>query len=235
MPSSVEPIHYLPIATTALALPFALSLLRRFHGKRESLHLLWWGIGVACYGLGTALESAITLVGNCPTLNSAWYVAGAVLGAYPLAHGTAYLLLARSTAHRLTYITLPAAIVLSALVLASPVDEAALDAARPGGAALGWRWLRYFTPLLNTYAAGMLVGGAAWSSWRYFRTKTESAMALGNALIAVGAILPALGGGAAKAGHVEALYVAEFFGLALIAAGYFTCLRRPPGPGDAPA
>ena len=226
MPSSVEPIHYLPIATTLVAIPFAGSLLRRYRERRQSLHLLWWGVGVACFGLGTALESTITLVGNGPFLNRAWYVAGAVLGAYPLAHGSAYLLLQRRTAQWLTRITLPLALVLSVLVLASPIDEAALDTARPGGDALAWRWLRYFTPLLNSYAAGMLVGGAAWSSIRYFRTGQERAMAIGNALIAAGAILPAFGGAAAKAGAVEVLYVAEFFGLVLIAAGYVTCLRR---------
>jgi hypothetical protein len=226
VPISAQPVHYLPIATTLVAIPFAASLFRRYRGRREALHLLWWGAGVACFGLGTALESTISLSGNSPFLNRAWYVAGAVLGAYPLAHGSAYLLLERRTAHRLTCMTLPLAIVLSILVLVSPIDEAALEATRPGGDALGWRWLRYVTPLLNTYAAGMLVGGAAWSSIRYFRTGDERSMAIGNALIAVGAILPALGGGAAKAGFVEALYVAEFFGLALIAAGYVTCLRR---------
>jgi len=226
VPSSVEPIHYLPIATTLVALPFARSLFRRYRERKERLHLLWWGVGVACFGLGTALESTITLLGNSPFLNRAWYVAGAVLGAYPLAHGSAYLLLERRTARWLTRITLPLAVILSLLVLASPIDEAVLDATRPGGAALGWPWLRYFTPLLNTYAAGMLVGGAAWSSIRYFRTGQERSMAIGNALIAVGAILPAIGGGAARAGAVEVLYVAEFFGLALIAAGYVTCLRR---------
>lgn len=226
MPRSVEPIHYLPIATTLAAIPFAVSLLRRYWSRRERPHLLWWGIGVACFGLGTALESTITLVGNGPFLNRAWYVAGAVLGAYPLAQGSAYLLLERRTVRWLTGITLPLAVALSVLVLASPIDEAALDATRPGGAALGWPWLRYFTPLLNTYAAAMLVGGAAWSSIQYFRTQGGRSMALGNALIALGAILPAIGGGAAKAGAVEVLYVAEFLGLALIAAGYVTCLRR---------
>ena len=226
MPTQPELIHYLPIATTLVAIPFVVSLLRRYRARGEGLHLLWWAAGVACFGLGTAMESAITLWGNTPWLNKSWYVAGAVLGAYPLAQGSAYLLLRQRTAHVLTAVTLPVALLLSALVLASPVATGEMEAHRPGGAALDWPWVRAVTPLLNVYAAGMLVGGAAWSSWRYARTKTHRWRAIGNGLIALGALLPAIGGGMAKMGTVEALYIGEFLGLVLIGLGYLACLRR---------
>lgn len=49
--------------------------------------------------------------------------------------------------------------------------------------------------------------------------------AIGNALIAFGAILPGVGGGMAKAGHVEALYIGEFVGLLFIWAGFHMCVR----------
>ena len=48
---------------------------------------------------------------------------------------------------------------------------------------------------------------------------------MGNGLIAFGAMLPAVGGGMAKAGVVEALYVGEFVGLLFIWAGYAACVR----------
>ena len=229
--AAAQPIHYLPIATTLVAIPFATSLLRRYRQKGQGqkgqgLHLLWRGIGVVCFGLGTALESLITLFGNSPFLNQAWYVAGAVLGAYPLAQGSAYLLMSERRGHLLTKLTLPLAVVMAVLVFASPVDLENLESSRPGGAALEWRWVRYLTPLLNVYAVVLLVGGAAVSSIRYFRKRGERSMAVGNALIAVGCLLPAFGGGAAKAGTVEALYVAEFLGLILIGMGYAVCVRR---------
>ena len=81
------------------------------------------------------------------------------------------------------------------------------------------------TPLVNLYAVFFLVGGALVSSWRFVKTRADSAKALGNALIAAGALLPAIGGGLAKSGTVEALYVAELFGLLLIWAGYACCSR----------
>ena len=45
--------------------------------------------------------------------------------------------------------------------------------------------------------------------------------------IAVGALLPGIGGGMAKAGMVEALYVGELVGLILIWLGYRFCVRAP--------
>ena len=219
-----ELVHYLPIVTTVLAVPFATSLFRRYRA-RGGKHHLWWGIGVACFGLGTLFESAITLNGNTPVTNKLWYVAGALLGAYPLAQGSAHLLMKERTVRVSTWLTLPLVVVLSALVLASPTLETQLETHRPGGAALGWAWVRYFTPFVNVYAVLILAGGAAVSAWRYVRARQEPWKAAGNTLIMVGAILPAVGGGMAKAGAVEALYVAELLGLALIWAGYACCVR----------
>lgn len=222
-------VHYLPIATTLVALPFVVALVRR-HRERGAAHLLWWAAGVSCYGLGTALESTITLAGNTPALNKAWYVAGAVLGAYPLAQGTVYLLLTPRKARILTWVSLPLVALVALLVLLSPVRIEALELHRPSGAILAWSWVRLMTPLINVYAVLFLVGGAALSTWRFSRTREGSARALGNALIALGALLPAIGGSLAKTGRVEALYVAELVGLLLIWAGYAACTRSPASP-----
>jgi len=218
-------VHYLPLATTCVAVPFLVALIRRRRARGEGAHLSWWALGVACYGLGTLLESIITLAGNSVALNKAWYIAGALLGAYPLAQGTVYLLLERAKADRLTRITVPIVAVVAALVVLSPVDLDALEPHRPSGAVLAWTWVRALTPLLNLYAVFFLVGGAALSAVRYARTRTHLGRAVGNTLIALGAILPAIGGGMAKAGTVEALYVAELIGLLLIWAGYVCCTR----------
>ena len=222
---AVRWVHYLPIATTVLAVFFCTALVRHRLEKGTGAHLTWWAIGVGCYGAGTLLESWITLGGNSVALTKAWYVAGALLGAYPLAQGTVFLLVERRKANVLTAVTLPIAVVLAVLVVLSPADVDALEVHRPSGDVLAWTWVRAYTPILNLYAVVFLVGGAIQSSLRYWRTRTESARAVGNALIAVGAILPAIGGGMAKAGVVEALYVAELVGLLLIWAGYRACSR----------
>ncbi|MEO1039409.1 MAG: hypothetical protein AAFX09_07670 [Pseudomonadota bacterium] len=228
--AALHPVHYLPIATTVLAAIFATILLRRYFTKRSGLHLLWWGMGIVAYGIGTGLESAITLFGNSFTLTKAWYIAGALFGGYPLAQGTVYLLLKRRTAHILTAITLPFILVTAILVILSPVNADALEAIRPTGSVLGWSWVRLMTPFINIYAVIFLVGGAILSAWRYFRQPGDghSHRAIGNTLIAIGGILPGIGGTMAKAGIVEALYVGEFVGLLFIWAGFTVALRGKP-------
>jgi hypothetical protein len=229
-PVAIGWVHYLPLITTAVCLVFCAQLFWRFNQRRSGAHLLWWGIGVFAFGLGTALESAITLGGNSVVLNKSWYIAGALCGGYPLAQGSVFLLMKRRVAWTLTAITLPLVIVLSVLVALSPVVIEALEQHRPSGAILGWQWIRWMTPIVNLYAAAFLVGGAVVSAGRYHgsREPGDGARATGNALIAIGALLPGIGGGMAKAGVVEALYVGEFIGIILIWLGYMTCVRASP-------
>ncbi|MCZ6754061.1 MAG: hypothetical protein O7E49_02000 [Gemmatimonadetes bacterium] len=228
--AEAQPVHYLPIATTLLSVVFFVVLLRRYLATRGGPHLLWWASGIFTYGLGTALEGAITVAGNTVALTKAWYIAGALLGGYPLAQGTVFLLLRRRTALILTGVTVPYILLAAALVLLSPVNIEALEAYRPSGSILGWQWLRLMTPFINGYAAVFLIGGAILSAVRYARKSDAGARAVGNGLIAFGAMLPAFGGGMAKAGLVEVLYVGEFVGLLFIWAGYAACVRSPRPP-----
>ncbi len=221
-------VHYLPIATTIISAIFCVVLFRRYR-ERGGEHLKWWGIGMFTYGLGTALESSITIFGNSVVLTKAWYIAGALLGGYPLAQGSVYLHLKRKTANILTAITVPLLVVVSALVIASPVLMEHLEPHRPSGAVLGWQWVRLMTPFINLYSFVFLVGGALYSAYRFARSPDATAgnRAIGNALIAFGAILPGIGGSMAKAGFVEALYVGEFIGILLIFGGYRACVMPP--------
>jgi hypothetical protein len=221
----VSLVHYLPILTTVLSAAFAASLYRRWAVKR-SPHLAWWAFGITTYGLGTALESAITLTGNTVFLTKAWYIAGALLGGYPLATGSLFLSWRRSSAMRLTIASGAFVIVASALVVLSPVDLSSLEPHRPSGAILEWRWVRLLTPVINLYAVYFLIGGAVVSAWRHYRQRGHLYRAWGNGLIAFGALLPGIGGSFAKAGVVEALYVGECVGLILIWIGDRVCARE---------
>ncbi|USN99022.1 MAG: hypothetical protein H6810_12880 [Phycisphaeraceae bacterium] len=221
-----ELVHYLPILTTLFSAAFVAALVRRAIPRHWPPHLLWWGIGVSAYGLGTLLESSITLFGNSPALNRWWYWAGAILGGYPLATGTVYLLLRRKTAHVLTAISLTLVLVATVAVFISPLNLDALLPYKPEGAVIGWMWVRLTTPFINGYAALFLIGGAFYSSFHFVRSGGQRNRAIGTALIAVGGILPGVGGSMAKAGIVEALYVGEFLGIILIWIGYEFCIRR---------
>lgn len=221
------PVHYVPIASTILSAIFFVVLLRRYLAKGGT-HLAWWAAGVFFYGLGTGLESAITLFGNSIELTKAWYVAGALLGGYPLAQGTVYLLLKRRTAHILTAISVPFIAFTAVFVLLSPVNIEEMQPHRPTGDVIGWQWVRWMTPFINGYAALFLIGGAILSAIRFARKSGAGDRALGNASIAFGALLPGIGGTMTKThGIVEALYVGEFIGIIFIWIGYSLCVRSP--------
>jgi hypothetical protein len=225
----VEPVHFLPIATTLLSAAFVIALLTRASKRNWAPHLMWWAIGIFFYGVGTAIESTITLAGNTETLNRVWYWAGAILGGYPLGTGSLYLLARRRVAHVLTAISLAFVIVASVLVFIGPMKVELLEAHRPTGRGIWeWSWLPWMTPFINIYALIFLVGGALFSCVRFAMSGTNAGRALGTGLIATGAMLPAVGGAMTKAGYVEALYVGEFIGLVLIVIGYWVCLKSPP-------
>ena len=231
-------IYYLPIVTTIIAIIFARSIYRRYVQRgRTGNHLLWWTIGVLTFGMGTFAEAYITLLGWNPVIFKFWYIVGALLGGAPLATGTVWFLLRPIAARRWT-IALIAVVAVSAIfVILSPIDTAVVDPHLPSGQAFGWQWVRAFSPFINTYAVIFLIGGAILSAWRYYRAARlrEGDAAnlaqdrfIGNTLIAIGAILPAIGGASSRAGHTEILYILELIGIILIWLGYRFNIRRRP-------
>lgn len=232
-------VHYIPILTTFVAFTFAYVILKRYRERRTGPHLAWWGAGIVLYGVGTLTEALVTLFGWNAVVFRSWYIAGALLGAAPLAQGTVYLLLRRRTAHRLTAILVPYILVAATCVLLTPLNYELVETYRLSGAVIEWRWVRLFSPFINIYAFIFLVGGAALSAVRYSRHAATRHRFIGNALIAFGAVLPGIGGTATRMGYTEVLYVTEFLGLAFIWWGYHWVVSGAPhaaaaAPGRGP-
>ncbi len=213
-------VHFIPIATTVLAVVFAAVIIPHARRKGWPAYLTWWALGVVAYGAGTLTESLTTINGWDPAVFKAWYISGALLGGAPLAQGTVYLLLKKRTAHVLSALLVLAIAVASFFILRSPLDAPPPETYRLTGEVLGWQWVRAFSPFINIYAFLFLVGGAVWSAWQYRGHPESRSRYVGNILIAVGALLPGIGGSFTRFGHVEVLYVTELIGLSLIFAGY---------------
>ena len=212
-------VQFVPIVTTIVAFAFAGVVMGRWVDRR-SPHLLWWSIGLLTYAAGTVTESATTLLGWHEPVFRAWYITGALLGGAPLAQGSVYLHLPRRAANILTAVVATVIVVASVCVLASPIDYSLVEPFRLTGKVLTWRWVRLFSPFINTYALIFLVGGAIVSAIRYKRTRETYHRFVGNVCIAAGAILPGIGGAFTRFGHTEVLYVTELLGLLFIYAGY---------------
>jgi hypothetical protein len=218
-------VHYVPVVTTLLAIPFALEIYRRWRTYPDRLHLLWWAIGIATYGAGTFTEAWTTLFGWNPVIFKSWYITGALLGGAPLAQGTVYLMLKRNTAHLLTAALILYVFVASVCVVLAPVDYGIVEAHRLTGRVFGWPWVRLFSPVVNLYAVVFLIGGAILSALRYSQDPATRHRMYANVLIAFGAILPGIGGTATRMGHTEVLYVTELVGMLLTWIGYRISVR----------
>jgi hypothetical protein len=151
-----------------------------------------------------------------------------LLGGYPLAQGSIYLLMNRRFADRSAWVASTFIVLAAILVFLTPLNLALVEAQRLSGRVIEWEWVRLLSPFINLYAVFFLVGGAAVSAWRFRSQPDSRGRYLGNILIAIGALLPGIGGTMTRAGLVEALYVTELVGLLLIFAGYRKCVAAPP-------
>lgn len=216
----MSPVYFLPICTFTLSIVFSVILYFHWRRKKEKTYLLWWLIGVLTFGAGTFTESFNTLFGWHEWNFRWWYVTGALLGGAPLAQGTVYLLLKKKTAHLLTVILLLVIITASVCVFLSPIHYGKVNPVRMSGNVFVWQWVRSFSPFINLYALIFLVGGAIYSAITYFGRKGSQKRFWGNVLIAIGALLPGIGGASTRFGHVEVLYVTELIGLTMIFIAY---------------
>ncbi len=228
----MTPLHFLPIGTTVLSVLFAVKIFSRYRAKPGAYHLFWWGLGVVLYGAGTFAESWITLQSWNPVIFKFWYITGAILGGAPLAQGTVWFLLKPSLAKRLTFVLVLYTAVASVFIIASPIDYTLVNSHLPSGNVLQWQWVRLFSPVINLYAVVFLIGGAVFSAWKYFRAARTNRKArdrfTGNVLIALGALMPGLGGMAARMGRTEYLYLGEIIGIIFIWGGYILNTRHRP-------
>ncbi len=229
--------HYLPIITTILSIIFAYKIFDRYKKRNfKSRHLFWWGLGVIVYGMGTFAEGYITLFGWNPVIFKFWYIVGALLGGAPLAQGTVWFLLKETTARKLTYALISVVLVSAILVTLSPINYDLVNPNLPSGKVLIWQWTRGFSPFINLYAVIFLVGGAVLSAWRFRKRSPDGDSKnlvrkdrfIGNVLIAVGAILPGIGGAYTRAGYTLILYITEILGILLIWGGYWFNVRKRP-------
>jgi hypothetical protein len=212
-------IAYIPILTTCLSVLFTIEIFKHYR-LRQKTYLLWWTIGVLTFGLGTLAESINVLIGWNQINFKYWYIVGALLGGFPLAQGSVYLLMNRRFANITSFLYVTIITGAAVLVILSPLNIPDTFDGRLTGQILSWQWVRLFTPVINIYAFIFLVGGALYSAIKYYRLNDRKARFKGNIFIAIGGLLPGIGGTFTRMGYVEVLYVTELVGLFSIYLGY---------------
>lgn len=212
-------VEYIPILTTLFSIFFFKEIYQHYLLKKTT-YLMWWAIGVLTFGLGTLSESINILIGWSAANVRYWYIVGALLGGFPLAQGSVYLLMKKKFADSTSILLIVFIVVASISVILTPILLPDNFDYKLTGKVFEWKWVRYFSPIINIYAFIFLVGGAIYSALKYYRQGIKEAPFRGNIFIAIGGLLPGIGGSFTRAGYVEVLYVTEFLGLVLIYYGY---------------
>jgi sulfite exporter TauE/SafE len=84
------------------------------------------------------------------------------------------------------------------------------------------------TIVLNLYGTLLLVGGALYSAFLFWRKRVLAYRVIGNVLIAAGALLPASAGTFVKLGLADWLYVSELLGAILMFTGFLQATSQQP-------
>ncbi len=234
-------LGYLPLVSTVVVAIFTYQVLTRWWAHRGRLHLLFWGIGLIFYGIGSLTESLYALFGWQPGWGAwnfrFWYLAGAVLVAAWLGQGTVFLLWKRWAKPTLVLLIL-GSLYATYAVFTAPLDPTPLlgHAAELTAKGVLPKSVRLLTPFFNLYGTFTLVGGALWSSFLYWRKRVLFYRMVGNVLIAAGALSPAVGGALNRFG-IPGLYLGELLGAVLMFWGFLLASRREEAttPAAAPA
>ena len=239
MPASL----WISVATAVITGAFALIVFARYLAKRRS-HLLAWSVGLALYSLGTAAQVVLFDQFN-EAVFKFWYWAGALAVAPWLGQGTVFLLVRKGKrAWASFWLVLALSVVSLGFVLASSIDAAAFqpgvdlsaqfgDLFAATGAARAVRTI--LAIVMNTYGTILLVGGAVYSAYLFWRKRVLLHRVVGNVFIAAGGMLPALGGTLILLGNPDLKYIAQLVGGVLLFAGFLIATQGAPVPSNQPA
>jgi hypothetical protein len=211
----------LPFISGILSIVFAGFLLARF-ATRKGAHLLVWSFGMLLYAVGGLCEAYFSAFGWNDLAFRLWYICGAFLSAAWLGQGTLFLIGRRAW----WVFALAGLLALGSAYAVVRMFGAVLDPAilTPGapltGKVITSGGVRTLTPIFNSFGTLALVGGAVWSAILFARKRVLVHRVAGNVLIAVGALMPALGGSFSRFGLGSILYGSELLGAILMFIGF---------------
>jgi len=210
---------WLPYLTSLIVFVFAALVFRRYVSRR-GIHLLIWGLGLILYGIASFCAAYYTALGWNSLIYRLWYLCGAILSAAWLGQGTVYLLARRRWADALMVILGLGSLYGLIRVFGAQLDPSLLTGGKLSSDAITSGGVRILTPFFNIYGTVTLVGGAAYSAWIFWRKRVLPHRVIGNVLIAVGAMAPALGGSLSRLGLGSYLYLSELIGAVLMFIGF---------------
>lgn len=228
--------NYATLASVAMAgvtAIFATSVLARWWTRRKP-YLFAWGFGLTIYFFASLAQVILKFTWD-PFWFRVWYWGGALMVAPWLGQGTIFLLVRRGSIAKNTFAALVIVslmtfiwMFITPLTPPAPWPQGAnlvelVDEIMPpfGGS------VRAFLPVTNGLGTLMLVGGAIYSAQLFAKKQIMRNRVIGNVFIAVGGLLPALGGYFIRLDMVGFKYTGDLLGAVSIFVGYLFATHVP--------
>jgi hypothetical protein len=233
-------IGTIPLISAIVSFVFGITVLDQYFARRQPFQLLWT-IGLFMYGISAFTEFYTETYGLHLIMFQLWYLFGAICVAAFLGQGTVYLLAKRRTAHILMAIGVVISVYSAFILFTTSIDLG--TATRLTDKIIVPTDVGVLTGVMNVYGTVTLVGGALFSAWIFWRRHILPHRVQSNVLIAIGALLPAIGGSLLRLGTARGapFYILELSGVIIIFIGFlrtkevFGFFRFPLIHGFAPA
>jgi hypothetical protein len=229
----VSVIQILPFISTAIMLGFTIYVFQRY-ALRRAPHFLFWGIGLAMFGLGSFAEVYLSLAWSRAVF-VIWYLFGAILNPAWIGQGTLYLLVRRGWVHIVSGILILASLVSAGLMLSIPINDSGFQLGTPISEQYkaiippaSFNMILIPTIIFGTVGLILLVGGALYSAFLFWRKRVLPNRVIGNVLIAAGALSVASASELTHLGYGQFLYVGELVASVLMFAGFLIAARPQP-------
>ncbi|MDP2183360.1 MAG: hypothetical protein Q8K99_12430 [Actinomycetota bacterium] len=212
-----------PAMTAALGFVYVALLVAQWL-KRRKPHQLMWAIGFLFYALAAVFEAVSEYGGGWnATVYRVYIVLAASLVGF-LGNGTLYLITKKriwGDAY-LAFNLVCLAIFLYGTFTTQLVTENLVAGITVGGTALGasGSFPRLMSLPFNIPGSLLLLGGSAWSVFKFWPKKAYRYRAWANVLIFLGTLLIAGAGSMARVGTTAGLYPAEMVASAILLAGF---------------
>lgn len=210
---------YIPLVTCITSFIFAIIVLDQYFARRKPYQIIW-AIGLFMYSISTFTEFWWNVYGHQEIMYRLWYLVGAVLVAAYLGQGTIYLLMRRKTAHIILAVLGAATIYAAYRVLSVNIDISGLTKLT-GVGILPTDIRAIITPIFNAFGTFALIGGAIYSAVIFIRKRIFPHRVVANILIAIGAMLPAIGGThISVGGNINLFFLFELAGVIIMFIGF---------------
>ncbi len=228
------------VMTALLSFIAVIFLLDQYMYKPKAYKIVW-AIGLFVYGVAGVAQTFAVYSHWTLLEYRIWFLTGAILSAPYLGMGTFYLLGGKKWAHSLMaiigvfsvyalYRTLTANLASAPWLPANETLQQWFTTASFDSVVNTKQFpimpndIVIVIIVLNSLGALTLVGGAAWSAWKLFRTHQNSNRFFSMILIVIGGLAPTAAGTLTKFGISGSFYLLTFVGALFLLVGYLVSL-----------